>query len=255
MLHLVLFIIAIGLVLFLWERFAAFKWVLAAIIGIPVIAIVIGLIFKTIDKQSKNKNNEIEITSTEVTNKNEKHDLLENIMPAGSQILSDYERGKIREIKIQLISEDEKSKFEKFSLICKKTLRKIILDKNKQNYLTKVIWYESVRAGLDPVLSLAIIDELSNFDQFHTTSSGRLGYFSVSPTLLSKVNPDKDKSLLFEPRVNLRFGLTAFRANVDASSGNIKDALINYSETGDKDLPERVRIKWGKYAADELKTL
>ena len=37
MLNLVLFLLAIGLVLFLWKIFPAFKWVLAVICGIPII--------------------------------------------------------------------------------------------------------------------------------------------------------------------------------------------------------------------------
>ncbi len=36
MLHIVLGIIAIGLTLYLWERFPSFKWVLAVLVAIPI---------------------------------------------------------------------------------------------------------------------------------------------------------------------------------------------------------------------------
>ena len=37
MLQIVLFLIAIGIALFLWQIFPAFKWVMAVIIGVPLI--------------------------------------------------------------------------------------------------------------------------------------------------------------------------------------------------------------------------
>ena len=39
MLHLVLGIVAIGLILYFWERFPSFKWVFAAIVAIPILFI------------------------------------------------------------------------------------------------------------------------------------------------------------------------------------------------------------------------
>ena len=41
MLQIVLGLLAIGIALFLWERFPAFKWVLATIFGLPLVALLI----------------------------------------------------------------------------------------------------------------------------------------------------------------------------------------------------------------------
>lgn len=55
MLHLVLGIIAIGLILYFWERFPSFKWVFAAIIAIPVLFIVALLIAENNKKLKREK--------------------------------------------------------------------------------------------------------------------------------------------------------------------------------------------------------
>lgn len=44
MLHIVLGIVAIGLILFLWERFPSFKWIFAAIVSIPVLILLVLLV-------------------------------------------------------------------------------------------------------------------------------------------------------------------------------------------------------------------
>jgi len=59
MLHIVLGIIAIGLVLYFWERFPSFKWVFAAIIGIPILLIV-ALLFADHNKKLKREKEEAE---------------------------------------------------------------------------------------------------------------------------------------------------------------------------------------------------
>ena len=43
MLQIVLFLIAIGIALFLWQTFPAFKWVMAVIIGVPLIWLTVEL--------------------------------------------------------------------------------------------------------------------------------------------------------------------------------------------------------------------
>lgn len=59
MLHLVLGIIAIGLVLYFWERFPSFKWVFAAIVAIPILLIA-ALLFADHNKRVKKEKEEAE---------------------------------------------------------------------------------------------------------------------------------------------------------------------------------------------------
>lgn len=60
MLHLVLGIIAIGLVLYFWERFPSFKWVFATIVAIPILLIA-ALLFADHNKKLKREKEEAEI--------------------------------------------------------------------------------------------------------------------------------------------------------------------------------------------------
>jgi hypothetical protein len=59
MLHLVLGIIAIGLVLYFWERFPSFKWVFATIVAIPIL-LVAALLFADHNKKIKREKEEAE---------------------------------------------------------------------------------------------------------------------------------------------------------------------------------------------------
>jgi len=60
MLQLVLGIIAIGLVLYFWERFPSFKWVLATIVAIPILLIA-ALIFVDQNKKLKKEREQTEL--------------------------------------------------------------------------------------------------------------------------------------------------------------------------------------------------
>ena len=44
MVHIVLGIVAIGLILYFWERFPSFKWVFATLVAIPIVFILVLLI-------------------------------------------------------------------------------------------------------------------------------------------------------------------------------------------------------------------
>ena len=63
MLQIVLGLLAIGIALFLWERFPAFKWVLATIFGVPLAVLSIGLLIenarKTEDAAAASKASEL----------------------------------------------------------------------------------------------------------------------------------------------------------------------------------------------------
>jgi uncharacterized membrane protein YhiD involved in acid resistance len=59
MVHIVLGIIAIGLTLYLWERFPSFKWVLATLVAIPIILLA-ALLYADNKKQLEREREEAE---------------------------------------------------------------------------------------------------------------------------------------------------------------------------------------------------
>lgn len=75
MIQIILFIIAIGLVLYFWERFPAFKWVVVIVIGIPLLALSVALIDRYLEKEAEKKKEAIELAQSKLQTKEE----IENI--------------------------------------------------------------------------------------------------------------------------------------------------------------------------------
>ena len=107
MLHLVLGIIAIGLVLYFWERFPSFKWVLATIVAIPIL-FVVALLYADHTKKIAREKEQAEFNERylkeqkqeEFKNRKESYENLKNIKASIDRRLKEdaYE------------SEDEKQK-------------------------------------------------------------------------------------------------------------------------------------------------
>ena len=96
MLHLVLGIIAIGLVLYFWERFPSFKWVFATIVAIPIL-LVAALLFADHNKKIKiekeeaefNQRYEIEQKTAEVQKQLQNYEDLKRIKDSIDQRLKE----------------------------------------------------------------------------------------------------------------------------------------------------------------------
>ena len=110
MLHLVLGLVAIGIALFLWQAFPAFKWVLAAIVGIPVLGL---LIATAMDKEKRNQEQaEQKVFLDQQTKQYEREqaELAKKTKTEEGKAPITYEQGKaVLKSEIQQIEQKEKS--------------------------------------------------------------------------------------------------------------------------------------------------
>ena len=89
------------------------------------------------------------------------------------------------------------------------------------------VQYEAARAGLDPQLVLALIQQESNFRKYAVSSVGARGYMQVMPFWLRQIGtPEHD---LFTLRTNLRYGCTILRYYLDLENGDLYRALGRYN--------------------------
>jgi len=97
----------------------------------------------------------------------------------------------------------------------------------KQEVIHEVL-YESTRSGLDAALSFALIDEISNFNQMHIDpQNGSIGLMGVK-SIFVETYTHIDPNYLFLIKINLRYGLSIFRAILDRNKGDITRSLEQY---------------------------
>jgi soluble lytic murein transglycosylase-like protein len=107
-----------------------------------------------------------------------------------------------------------------------------------------LVRYESMRAGLDPHLVLAVIDVESQFRKYAVSRAGARGYMQVMPFWTKELGGAEQS--LFAERINLRYGCTILRYYlVDREHGNLSNALARYNGSlGQPDYPNRVIKAW-----------
>lgn len=111
-----------------------------------------------------------------------------------------------------------------------------------RNFLA-MVRYESMRAGLDPHLVLAVIDVESKFRKYAVSKSGARGLMQVMPFWVKEIGAPTDN--LFQERINLRYGCTILRHYLDRERGNLSNALGRYNGSlGQADYPKRVLKAW-----------
>jgi len=120
-------------------------------------------------------------------------------------------------------------------------------DEDAARQFLALVRYESMRAGLDPHLVLAVIDVESRFRKYAVSKSGARGLMQVMPFWVKELGEPGQN--LFQERTNLRYGCTILRHYVDREKGNLSNALGRYNGSlGQADYPNRVfralREKW-----------
>ena len=110
-----------------------------------------------------------------------------------------------------------------------------------------LVRYESMRAGLDPHLVLAVIDVESRFRKYAVSRAGARGLMQVMPFWVKELGDTGQN--LFHERTNLRYGCTILRHYLDRERGNLANALGRYNGSlGQAEYPERVfkalRERW-----------
>ena len=96
-------------------------------------------------------------------------------------------------------------------------------------------WYESTRAGLEPALTLGLIQVESGFRKYAVSSAGARGYMQVMP-FWARLIGDGDPARLFHMQTNLRFGCVILRHYLDLERGDLYLALGRYN--GSRGRPE-----------------
>ncbi len=100
-------------------------------------------------------------------------------------------------------------------------------DEAERRELLATVHYESMRAGLDPQLVLAVIYHESGFKKFAFSSATARGYMQVMPFWVKQIGtPDQN---LFNLRTNLRYGTVILRHYLDIENGDLYRALGRYN--------------------------
>ena len=99
--------------------------------------------------------------------------------------------------------------------------------------------YESLRAGLDPQMVLAVMYHESGFKKYAFSSAQARGYMQVMPFWVKQIgSPDQN---LFNLRTNLRYGTVILRHYLDIENGDYYRALGRYNGSlGQPDYPNAV---------------
>ena len=130
-------------------------------------------------------------------------------------------------------------------------------DEDAARQFLMVVRYESMRAGLDPHLVLAVIDVESKFRKYAVSRSGARGLMQVMPFWVKEIGEPGQN--LFHERTNLRYGCTILRHYLDRERGNIANALGRYNGSlGQAEYPNLVfralRDRWQLGATAAVKS-
>ncbi len=116
----------------------------------------------------------------------------------------------------------------------------------RRKFLTGV-HHESLRAGLDPQLVLAVIHVESAFRKYAISTAGARGLMQVMPFWTKEIG-DGDPRNLFQMRANLRYGTVILRHYLDIEKGDLNRALGRYNGSlGNSTYPNLVYEKLQKH--------
>jgi hypothetical protein len=99
-------------------------------------------------------------------------------------------------------------------------------DAEERESLLATLHYEAIRAGLDPLLALGIIEHSSGFRPYAVSEKDARGYMQVMPFWTEMTGHSEHN--LFHLRTNLRYGCALLRAYFDAEKGDLYRALRRY---------------------------
>ena len=108
--------------------------------------------------------------------------------------------------------------------------------------------YESLRAGLDPQIVLAVMYHESGFKKYAFSSAQARGYMQVMPFWVKQIgSPDQN---LFNLRTNLRYGTVILRHYLDLENGDYYRALGRYNGSlGQAEYPTAVLAALNRHFA------
>ena len=119
-------------------------------------------------------------------------------------------------------------------------------DEAERIELLRTVHYEAVRAGLDPLLVLAVIHHESGFKKYAVSSADARGYMQVMPFWTKVIGSPEHN--LFHLRTNLRYGCVILRHYVDREGGDLFRALGRYNGSlGRPEYPNAVLAAMQRY--------
>lgn len=122
-------------------------------------------------------------------------------------------------------------------------LEKYIPDRIEREEFLRTVYYEAIRAELDPQLVLSVIQVESGFKKYAVSHAGARGYMQVMPFWVDAIGQQEHN--LFHLRVNLRYGCTILRHYLDKEKGDYFRALGRYNGSlGEAKYPQLVFNKW-----------
>jgi soluble lytic murein transglycosylase-like protein len=120
-------------------------------------------------------------------------------------------------------------------------------DEAERRELLRSVHYESVRAGLDPQLVLAVIHHESGFKKYAVSIADARGYMQVMPFWTRVIGSPGHN--LFHLRTNLRYGCVILRHYLDREAGDLYRALGRYNGSlGRPEYPTAVLAAMQRYA-------
>ncbi|MFO1312179.1 MAG: lytic transglycosylase domain-containing protein [Burkholderiales bacterium] len=124
------------------------------------------------------------------------------------------------------------------SEMSRRIAHKVDSDRERRELLATT-HYESMRAGLDPQMVLAVIYHESGFKKYAVSSAQARGYMQVMPFWVKQIGaPDHN---LFNLRTNLRYGTVILRHYLDIEGGDYYRALGRYNGSlGQPEYPAAV---------------
>jgi soluble lytic murein transglycosylase-like protein len=127
------------------------------------------------------------------------------------------------------------------------------LKRRKAEHVTRIEFLEtlwSTRAGLEPALTLGLVQVESGFRKYAISIAGARGYTQVMP-FWARLIGDGDAGKLFHMQTNLRFGCVILRHYLDREAGDLYLALGRYN--GSRGRPEYPNAVMGARKAWEYK--
>jgi len=100
-------------------------------------------------------------------------------------------------------------------------------DAPTRNDFVATVYYEAMRAGLDPQLVLGVIQYESNFRKYAISPADARGYMQVMPFWTRLIGTAEHN--LFHLRTNLRYGCVILRFYLDIENGDLFRALGRYN--------------------------
>ena len=127
-------------------------------------------------------------------------------------------------------------------------LARRVPDAGERRDLLATVHYEATRAGLEPLLVMAVIHHESGFRKYAVSVADARGFMQVMPFWTRLIGSGSHN--LFHLRTNLRYGCVILRHYVDRENGDLFRALGRYNGSlGRGEYPNAVLAAMRRYDA------